>query len=181
MLGPQRLLTGVRRSAHTSLLRVTRTSANPRTQVLSLQAYLPNSLRFASNSSSLTMNPTDTAEIQKVHDFWYGRSPKEWFMPPDGFDEHCKEKFGHLVRDARSGKLDHWTSEPDGTLALLILLDQFSRNVFRDTPDAFSADPKALEIATRAIAKGWDQKATTPQALTYVCPTPWIEVTRASY
>ena len=71
--------------------------------------------------------------------------------------------------DARAGKLDHWLSNQEGTLAMLILLDQFSRNVFRDTPDAFSADPKALDIATHAIAKGWDKKnATMAQALTYV-------------
>lgn len=107
-------------------------------------------------------------DIARIHDFWYSRPVLEWFMPPEGFDNQCQKQFGELVQSARQGKLDHWTFEPNGTLAILILLDQFSRNIYRDTPDAFSADPKALEIATHAIAKGWDKDATVAQALTYV-------------
>jgi uncharacterized protein (DUF924 family) len=109
-----------------------------------------------------------SSDIARIHDFWFTRSPQEWFMPPEGFDNLCESEFGHLVQDARAGKLDHWTDEPQGTLAILVLLDQFSRNIYRGTPDAFSADPKALQIATHAIAKGWDKDATTAQALVYV-------------
>lgn len=107
-------------------------------------------------------------DIARIHDFWYSRPPVEWFMPPEGFDSQCKEQFADLVVEARAGKLDHWLANQDGTLAILVLLDQFSRNIYRGTPDAFSADPKALEIATHAIAKGWDKNATMAQALTYV-------------
>lgn len=142
-------------------------STNPRIQLLSLQSYLPNSLRFASNSS-LDQPTMSNPDITRVHDFWFTRSPAEWFMPPSGFDNQCQSQFGDLVQDARQGKLDHWTAEPQGTLAILVLLDQFSRNIYRGTPDAFSADPKALQIATHAIAKGWDEEATMAQALTYV-------------
>ena len=111
------------------------------------------------------------SDIDRIHDFWYSRPTTEWFEPPEGFDDQCKHHFGDLVQSAHQGKLDHWTSEPKGTLAIIILLDQFSRNIYRGTPDAFSADPKALNIATHAIAKGWDKDATMAQALTYV-PRP---------
>lgn len=110
--------------------------------------------------------------IARIHNFWYSRSPREWFMPPEGLDQQCRTEFADLVQDARAGKLDHWQAEPDGTLAILVLLDQFSRNVYRGTPDAFSADPKALDIATRAIAKGWHRNASVAHALTYVRSAP---------
>lgn len=107
-------------------------------------------------------------DVAKVHDFWYTRPVVEWFMPPKGFDAECKHGFTHLVRDARNSKLDHWEETKEGSLALLVLLDQFTRNVFRGTPDAFNSDDKALGIATRSIARGFDKEVTISQALTYV-------------
>jgi hypothetical protein len=107
-------------------------------------------------------------DVGKIHEFWYQRPVVEWFLTPKGLDEACKDQFVHLLEDARADKLDHWQQDRDGTLALLILLDQFSRNVYRGTPDAFSSDSKALDIAVRAIAKGWDKNTTYPEALTIV-------------
>lgn len=77
-----------------------------------------------------------------------------WFEGSAETDREIRERFGALVTAARKGELAHWTATPRGTLALLILLDQFSRNLFRGTPDAFSADPVALEIASDALARG---------------------------
>ena len=91
-------------------------------------------------------------------------------MPPAGFDDQCKEGFGDLIHKARADELDQWAEEPKGALALLVLLDQFSRNVFRGTPEMYSADSKALDIATRSIAKGFDKEVTVYQALTFYLP-----------
>ena len=114
----------------------------------------------------------ENPDIARIHDFWYSRPPVEWFMPPEGFDSACATQFGGLVQDARDGNLDQWTSDRNGSLAIIILLDQFSRNIHRDTPNAFSADPKALDIAIRAIAKGWDGEVPMAQAVTFVSESP---------
>jgi uncharacterized protein (DUF924 family) len=112
------------------------------------------------------MNP----DISRILSFWYDRSPMEWFMPPEGFDEECKQQFGELVHKARANELDHWATEPKGSLAILILLDQFSRNIFRGTPEMYAADSKALNIATNSIAKGFDKGVTMYQAQTFYLP-----------
>jgi uncharacterized protein (DUF924 family) len=109
-------------------------------------------------------------EVTRINDFWYSMPPKEWFMPPEGFDHVCNNEFGTLVQKARNNELDDWTLQPESTLALLVLLDQIPRNTFRGTPDAFSSDAKAFDIATRAIARGWDKEVTIIQALTLYLP-----------
>ena len=91
-------------------------------------------------------------------------------MPPDGFDQVCEKEFGDLVQKARTTELDDWASEPNSTLALLVLLDQFPRNIYRGTPDAFSSDPKALDLATRSLAKGFDKQVSVYQTLTFYLP-----------
>ena len=138
-----------------------------RTQLLQLQSLLPATFQFAQNSSiSPKMNP----DVQRIHEFWFTRHPKEWFSPPEGFDQVCEKEFGSLVQKARTNELDGWASEPKSTLALLVLLDQFPRNIFRGTPDAFSSDSKALDIATKSIAKGWDREVSPYQALAFYLP-----------
>lgn len=67
----------------------------------------------------------------------------EWIVAPAGLDEQLKTNFGELVHKARADKLDDWAFPPEGSVALVVLLDQFSRNLFRGSPDAFSADAKA--------------------------------------
>ena len=95
----------------------------------------------------------------EVLDFWFEGDAfvrrKQWFEGTPAFDTACA-RFTAAIRDARSGALDHWTLTPSGTLALIILLDQLSRNVFRGAPEAFAADPHAREIARAMIAAGHD-------------------------
>jgi uncharacterized protein (DUF924 family) len=111
------------------------------------------------------------SDVASITDFWYNRSPKDWFMPPEGFDQDCHQRFGPLVKAARASELDSWaTDSPQSALALLILLDQIPRNVFRGTAAAFSSDPKAHDVATKAIARGWDKEVTYHQALTFYLP-----------
>ncbi|WP_153102161.1 DUF924 family protein [Paraburkholderia hayleyella] len=87
----------------------------------------------------------------------YGQRRKAWFARDDAFDAMLRERFGALIEAGRAGALDAWCATPLGTLALIIVLDQFSRNCHRGTPHAFSADPKALEIARDLVASGADR------------------------
>jgi uncharacterized protein (DUF924 family) len=95
-----------------------------------------------------------------VLDFWFAGDPtahrKEWFEKTAEFDAACT-RFAGGLRDAREGAFDHWTETPRGALALIILLDQFSRNLHRNSAEAFAADVKAREIARIAITRGIDR------------------------
>ncbi|MGC1411934.1 MAG: DUF924 family protein [Acetobacteraceae bacterium] len=95
-----------------------------------------------------------------VLDFWFAGDPethrKEWFKKTAEFDATCTG-FADGLRDARRGAFDHWTETPRGTLALIILLDQFPRNLHRNSPEAFAADAKAREVARTALTRGIDQ------------------------
>jgi uncharacterized protein (DUF924 family) len=98
---------------------------------------------------------------EQILDFWFAGDPTthrdEWFEKSAEFDASCA-RFADASREARTGTLDHWTETPRGSLALIILLDQFSRNLHRNSPEAFAADPKARAIARSAIARGFDQQ-----------------------
>lgn len=93
-----------------------------------------------------------------VIEFWFGElEPKQWFAKDPILDLMIEAKFALLVEQARVGELFAWRAHPQGRLAEIILIDQFSRNIFRDQPAAFSADPVALVLAQEAIAIGADQ------------------------
>ncbi len=92
-----------------------------------------------------------------VLDFWWNAGPAKWFAKDDKFDKLCRDRFLAAIEDAAEGKLDGWADTADGALALLILLDQFPRNVFRGSPKAFRADPKAVEVAEKALDRGFDR------------------------
>ncbi|KAL9622224.1 MAG: hypothetical protein Q9160_003407 [Pyrenula sp. 1 TL-2023] len=106
------------------------------------------------------MNP----DVKRVSDFWFNRPPIEWIVAPEGLDAQIKSDYGELVLKARRNELDDWAAEPEGSVSLVALLDQFSRNLFRGSPDAFSADAKAFETATKAIAQDFDKQVTVVQA-----------------
>lgn len=92
-----------------------------------------------------------------VLDFWWQAGAAKWFAKDDKFDARCKKTFLEAIEAAASGALDHWLETADGALALLLLLDQMPRNVYRGTPDAFRADDKAVEVAEKALEKGYDR------------------------
>lgn len=91
---------------------------------------------------------------QTIIDFWREAGPEKWFGKDAAFDETIRQRFGDLYEMAARGELDDWAKTASGALALVILLDQFPRNMFRDTPLAFATDGKALEIARMALARG---------------------------
>jgi uncharacterized protein (DUF924 family) len=86
----------------------------------------------------------------------YGRARKQWFEKDVAFDAAVAECLGPLHDEAAAGKLDGWATGPRGALALVILLDQVPRNIFRGVARAFMSDEKARSIAETAIARGFD-------------------------
>lgn len=98
---------------------------------------------------------------QEVLDFWFSDiEPKQWFQKDTNFDNKIITRFGKLHRQAVQGELSSWRYSAKSALAEIILLDQFSRNIYRDQPESFAADPMALALAQVAISKGFDQELT---------------------
>jgi uncharacterized protein (DUF924 family) len=105
------------------------------------------------------------AAAQSVLDFWFlpaghfqhGRYRLEWFRPADAFAAEIRERFGPLVESALAGGLAEWEATAEGALARILLLDQFPRNIFRDTARAFAGDDLALAAARRLVAVGADK------------------------
>jgi uncharacterized protein (DUF924 family) len=110
------------------------------------------------------VGPQLAAEAHAVLDCWFGapdsptfgRARKCWFSRNEAFDAMLRERFGATIDAALAGALDSWTETPLGALALVIVLDQFSRNCHRHTPRAFAADHRALRIAQQMVASGAD-------------------------
>ena len=87
-------------------------------------------------------------EIEEILNFWFKEcKPEQWFKKNEDFDQMIKNRFSSAIEDAINGKLDSWEETETGCLALIILLDQFTRNVFRDTPRAFAGDERALALS----------------------------------
>jgi uncharacterized protein (DUF924 family) len=89
--------------------------------------------------------------------FWKEAGPKMWFAKDDAFDAKFRQRWETAHFTAARRELDHWAETPEGSLALLILLDQFPRNVFRGTGHAFATDPLARHFAVMALDAGQDQ------------------------
>jgi len=93
----------------------------------------------------------------EVYDFWFRDTPSErWFRPDAELDEKIRARFADLWRRGREGAHADWEDTPEGALALVLLLDQFPRNMFRGHADAFATDARARDIAKRAIARDFD-------------------------
>lgn len=100
--------------------------------------------------------------------FWFGapgtadagRPRSQWFEKSEAFDATIRERFGALHERAHAGELDAWAATPLAALALLVVLDQFSRNIHRGTPRAFASDARALAIARKAVWSGFDRVLT---------------------
>ena len=92
------------------------------------------------------------AFIPKIITFWFEEiTPKQWFKKDDFFDELLRDRFGKLVHDALGARLDSWAQDRDGTMAIILLLDQMTRNIHRNTPLAFAGDDMALAHCLNAI------------------------------
>jgi uncharacterized protein (DUF924 family) len=89
--------------------------------------------------------------------FWIEAGPSKWFTKDSAFDAAIAARFAALHAAAAGGELDAWAKSPEGALALLLLLDQFSRNMHRGSAAAFAQDARALDVAQTAVAAGFDR------------------------
>lgn len=104
---------------------------------------------------------------EAVLEFWFGARPddlatlasraRSWFNPTHAFDEQIRQSFNVTLQAAAAGELRRWKLTPRGTLALIIIFDQFPRNIYRGTPPAFAYDSRALALSRDAIAMGSDR------------------------
>lgn len=113
------------------------------------------------------MSPAVLANvIRAINAFWfgeadapdYGRDREVWFKKDAAFDAQVQERFLRVVEAARAGQLDVMAESPEGAVALVVVLDQFPRNIYRGDSRAFASDAHALRIARAALAKGFDQE-----------------------
>lgn len=97
-----------------------------------------------------------TADPQDINRFWREAGPKQWFAKSDAFDASIRERFEPAHHAAARGEHDAWVETAHGAMALLLLLDQFPRNLYRGSAHAFATDPKARTLTREALARGHD-------------------------
>jgi uncharacterized protein (DUF924 family) len=103
---------------------------------------------------------TSAAEVLA---FWRAAGPDKWFKKDAAFDAEITSRFSALWREAAAGALAGWEATADSAFALVIVLDQFPRNMFRGKADAFATDALARAVAERAIARGLDRQVPAPE------------------
>ncbi|MCD6679359.1 MAG: DUF924 domain-containing protein [Burkholderiaceae bacterium] len=112
--------------------------------------------------------PLDSADLERAREvlhFWFAGDDgseaatvrRQWFAKDDAFDASIDYRFAALVADAIAGRCDAWGHDRRCAPALVIVLDQFTRNVYRDTPRMFAGDERALAVARRIVAQRWDE------------------------
>ena len=123
--------------------------------------------KLLSESHEATITDEDQLRIDAVLSFWFkqqslsapqvDRRMDVWFGEDTAFDAQIKAEFSGDVARASEGKLDHWAKQPRGRLALILLLDQFRRNIYRSTRDAFAMDRKALQLCVQGAMEKKDR------------------------
>ena len=119
---------------------------------------------------------SDQPKPAEVLLFWFGgpdgqgKRHKYWFEKDEGFDREIRSRFLALYEKAAAGGLAHWKERPADCLALIVLLDQFPRNMFRGSARAFAADPLALDAARHAVARGYDRELAPVERLFVYLP-----------
>ncbi|HXW26693.1 MAG TPA: DUF924 family protein [Xanthobacteraceae bacterium] len=102
--------------------------------------------------------------------FWREAGPDKWFEQDDAFDAAIRDRFLATYEAAAGGRLAAWEGDAEGALALVIVLDQFPRNMFRGNARSFTADPLARAVADRAIARGFDKLYVPPEQRFFYLP-----------
>ncbi|TCS61615.1 DUF924 family protein [Varunaivibrio sulfuroxidans] len=125
------------------------------------------------------MSPLEQADlIRNIVTFWFGdpgsddfAAPRRrWFVANPTFDDEIRNRFSEVIERARTGALDDMYCCPEGALALILVLDQFPRNIHRGTPQAFATDAKARALAARALDDGFDRALLPMQRLFMYLP-----------
>ena len=127
----------------------------------------------------------EIASIEQVLEFWFadtgaGREAIErrlavWFGGGPEFDRSCADRFAATLAAAAEGRLDDWQASPRGSLALIVVLDQFSRNIYRGTADAFHQDGRALAVCREGIERGRDEELSLIERVFFYMPMQHAE------
>lgn len=125
------------------------------------------------------------SEIQRVLAFWFAGNKRDsprvdsrmdrWFGVDEGLDNLIRDEFGALVEQASNGELMDWAETAEGRLALIIVLDQFRRNIHRNSPDAFTHDNLALKLCIEGTIDGYHKELTPMQQLFFFMPLQHAE------
>jgi uncharacterized protein (DUF924 family) len=107
---------------------------------------------------------------EDVLGFWRSAGPKRWYAKSDAFDAAIRLKFEPVHHAAARGEYDAWAASAEGALALLLLLDQFPRNLYRGSGHAFATDGKARAIARAAVDAGFPRKVEPEMRQFFVLP-----------
>ncbi len=142
-------------------------------------------VKLLSESMDSTITDEDQAKIEAILSFWFkeqelsapqiDRRMDIWFGEDPVFDEEIKENFADDVEAASAGRLNHWAVNPHGRLALIILIDQFRRNIYRNTADAFSMDKLALKLCVEGAMEKKDRGLTPIQRVFFYMPLQHAE------
>ena len=143
------------------------------------------SVKLLSESKGATITDDDLARIETILSFWFkeqeltapqiDRRMDIWFGEDSVFDHEIEKEFADDVDRASEGKLDHWAAEPHGRLALIILIDQFRRNIYRNTVKAFSKDKLALKLCVEGAMEKKDKSLTPIQRVFFYMPLQHAE------
>lgn len=135
-----------------------------------------------------TITDEDQSRIEAILSFWFKESEltapqidhrmEIWFSEDPVFDHEIEKEFADDVDAACAGQLDHWAVDPHGRLALIILIDQFRRNIYRNTADAFSKDRLALKLCVEGAMEKKDRGLTPIQRVFFYMPLQHAESTK---
>lgn len=138
-----------------------------------------------SESTDATITAEDQSRIDAILEFWFkeqeltapqiDRRMDVWFGGDEVFDLECKKEFAVDVELASTGQLDHWADQPQGRLALIILIDQFRRNIYRNTAKAFEMDKAALKLCIEGARDKKDKGLTPVQQAFFYMPLQHTE------
>jgi uncharacterized protein (DUF924 family) len=142
-------------------------------------------VKLLSESAGATITDEDQARIEEILAFWFkereltapqidGRMDV-WFGEDPLFDEEVARQFSDDVESASEGRLDHWAQEPNGRLALILLLDQFRRNIYRNKAEAFALDKAALKLCVEGAMEKKDKGLTPIQRAFFYMPLQHAE------
>ncbi|MCH2037598.1 MAG: DUF924 domain-containing protein [Rickettsiales bacterium] len=110
-------------------------------------------------------------EYHNILSFWFSENTEPlWFAKNDAFDNDIKARFSSLLAQASNNELTEWEGSAKGTLALVILLDQCSRNIYRNTKEAFAYDKQALDLSKLSIKNGFDQQLSVKERVFFYLP-----------
>lgn len=115
------------------------------------------------------------ARTREILGFWFALTPEQHFVKSAKLDAEIKSRFGQLRDVVLGSGAEGWRDDPETVLAAIILLDQFSRNIHRDSAEAYAADPLALELALQGIELRWDEAMAAQERQLFYLPLEHAE------